>query len=186
MSSQVKSSQVSGTFVLGARPSARQTRPPPWPSCKSLTATSPYLARSLLPHVSACLSARTLLHSVCTRYAPDPYTHTQYPHQQRPRSPPRGYLLTLSVGKVGTRRLGVADRGRTRRGEFRQLDGFRQLRRVSSIARSLHPSRTPDGGVYRQSRRHRTVHGISIEMFRLLLKHVWCVAIPEGPCNVGV
>jgi len=44
--------------------------------CKSLTATLPYLARSLLPHVSACLSARTLLHSVCTRYAPDPYTHT--------------------------------------------------------------------------------------------------------------
>jgi len=29
--SQVKSSQVSGTFVLGARPSVRQPRPPPWP-----------------------------------------------------------------------------------------------------------------------------------------------------------
>lgn len=91
----------------------------------------------------------------CTRYVLGMHltlTRTQYPHQQRPRSPPRGYLLTLSVGKVGTRRLGVADRSRSRRGEFRQLDGFRQLRRVSSIARSLHPSRSlmgstgnPDG-----------------------------------------
>ena len=85
------------------------------------------------------------------RYAPN-HTRTQYPHQQRPRSPPQGYLLTLSVGKVGTRRLGVADRSRSRRGEFRQLAGFRQLRRVPSIARSLHPSRSlmgstgnPDG-----------------------------------------
>ena len=151
---------------------------------KSLTATSPYLARSLLSNVPVCLSARTLLHSVCTRYAPD-LTRTQYPHQQRPRSPPRGYLLTLSVGKVGTRRLGVADRSRSRRGEFRQLDGFRQLRRVSSIARSLHPSRTLMGSTGNPDGIGPSMSS-PIEMFRLSLKHVWCVAIPEGPCDVGV
>ena len=112
-------------------------------SYSHVTIPSPQLAPSC---VGMPVRPYSPLHSVCTRYAPDP-TRTQYPHQQRPRSPPRGYLLTLSVGKVGTRRLGVADRSRSRRGEFRQLDGFRQLRRVSSIARSLHPSRTPDGGL---------------------------------------
>ena len=115
---------------------------------KSLTATSPYLARSLRPPMCRYARMPVRFHA---RYAPN-HTRTQYPHQQRPRSPPQGYLLTLSVGKVGTRRLGVADRSRSRRGEFRQLAGFRQLRRVPSIARSLHPSRSlmgstgnPDG-----------------------------------------
>ena len=65
---------------------------------------------------------------------------------------PRGYLLTLTVGKVGTRRLGVADCTELVVASFVNL-------RVSSIktcsvnCATAPPFQIPNG-VYRQSRRH--------------------------------
>ena len=124
--------------------------------------------------------------TICaTPHAPD-HTHTHtVPTSSASSFAPRGYLLTLTVGKVGTRRLGVADCTELVVASFVNL-------RVSSIktcsvnCATAPPFQIPNG-VYRQSRRHRTVSGISpLETFHLSLNHVRCVAVPEGPCDGGV
>ena len=86
------------------------------------------------------------------------HIRTQYPHRQASSFATRGYLLTLTVGKVGTRRLGVADCTELVVASFVN-------HRVSSIktcsvnCATAPPFQIPNG-VYRQSRRHRTVSGI--------------------------
>ena len=98
--------------------------------------------------------------TICaTPHAPD-HTHTHtVPTSSASSFAPRGYLLTLTVGKVGTRRLGVADCTELVVASFVNL-------RVSSIktcsvnCATAPPFQIPNG-VYRQSRRHRTVSGIS-------------------------
>ena len=62
-------------------------------SYSHVTIPNPQLHAACSPHVPVCLSVRTLLHSVCTRYAPDP-TRTQYPHQQQALF---GFLMVLET-----------------------------------------------------------------------------------------
>ena len=91
--------------------------------------------------------------TICaTPHAPD-HTHTHtVPTSSASSFAPRGYLLTLTVGKVGTRRLGVADCTELVVASFVNL-------RVSSIktcsvnCATAPPFQIPNG-VYRQSRRH--------------------------------
>ena len=86
----------------------------------------------------------------------------------------RGYLLTLTVGKVGTRRLGVADCTElvVRSWRVSSITRFRQLRRVPLIAQPLHPSRSQTGSTGNPDGIGPSLASLPLETYHLSLNHV--------------